>query len=106
MVANQLENYPFSPWLCDSNIFAVRQDKVWVSNSYKCRKARLHDSDKILSIDSFKNAFFGVRSALGKRTMIASRVVLEFTLSPYKRGISRGLGTHFFVTVIKSCVLR
>jgi hypothetical protein len=76
-----------------------------VSNSYKCKKARLHDSDKILSIDSFKYAFFGVRSALGKRAMIASRAVLE---SPFlcKRGVTSGLSTHFFVTVIKSCVLR
>ena len=76
-----------------------------VSNSYKCRKASLHDSDKILSIDSFKNGFFDVRSALGKRAMMASRTVLEFTFV-CKRGISSGLNTHFFVTVIRSWVLR
>lgn len=76
-----------------------------VSNSYKCMQVSLHDSDKILSIDSFRNAFFDARSALGKRAMIASRTVLEFTFL-CKRGISSGLSTHFFVTVIKSWVLR
>ena len=50
-----------------------------VNNSYKCGVVlRPHDSDKILSIDSFRNAFFDVRSAFGKRAMIASRAVLEF----------------------------
>ena len=78
---------------------------MWVSNSYICSKASLHDSDKILSIDSFKNAFLDVRSALGKRAMIASRAVLKFMFL-CKRDISTGLSTHFFVTVIKSWVLR
>jgi len=43
----------------------------------------VYDSDRILSIDSFKNALRDARSALGKRAIIASRVV-------------------FFVTVIRS----
>lgn len=61
----------------------VRQDKIAVNSSYKCweGKSSPHDSDKILSIDSFKNAFFDVRSAFGKRAMIASRAVLKFTHS-------------------------
>jgi hypothetical protein len=50
-----------------------------------------HDSDRILSIDSFKNAFFGVRSALGKRAVIASRAVLEFTSIKATVWISGGL---------------
>ena len=60
-----------------------------------------------MSIDSFKNAFFGVRLALGKRAMIASRAVLEFVvLSSAKHTLADKPITHFFVTVIKSCVLR
>jgi len=47
----------------------------------------IYDCERILSIASFRNCLRGVRSALGNRAWIASRAV-------------------FFVTVIRSCVLR
>jgi len=46
-----------------------------------------YDSDKILSMDWFKKSFLADRSALGNRDWMASLAV-------------------FFVTVIRSCVLR
>ena len=64
----------------------------------------VYDSDKILSIDWFKKSLRDDRSALGKRAMIASRAVL-FTMSVYAK-YKESYRTHFFVTVIKSCVLK
>lgn len=63
-----------------------------------------YDSDRIESIDLFKKSFRDVRSALGNRCAMASRAVLEDTMSATKRIWK--LSTHFLVTVIRSCVLR
>lgn len=75
------------------------------------KNVTVYDCVSILSIDSFKKSFRDPRSALGNLATRASRAVLK---KPHThtdhRQLDASLGiritTHFFVTVIRSCVLR
>jgi hypothetical protein len=59
----------------------------------------------MVSMERFKKSFRCVRSAFGKRAMMASRAVLEKCNQVQGRDEGRK-PTYFFVTVIKSWVLR
>ena len=47
-----------------------------VQGNSKCMRINVYDCERMLSMDSFKNAFRDDRSALGNRAWIASRAVL------------------------------